>query len=67
MDRWPQGRTDLAGRVGDGAELEAARGREEVQGAVEAGGLARDDDAGLRWVEVCVYVYYEVCIVVGVD
>lgn len=40
-------RTHLARRVGDGAELEGARGREEVQGAVEAGRLARDDHAGL--------------------
>lgn len=40
-------RTYLARRVGDGAELEGARGREEIKGAVEAGRLAWDDHAGL--------------------
>lgn len=42
-----RGRTYLARSVGDGAELKGARGREEVQGTVEAGRLARDDHAGL--------------------
>lgn len=37
----------LSWGVGDGAELEGLLGGKEAEGAMETGGVARDDDTGL--------------------